>query len=437
MFLRPQHFQQLALAVDNAAAEAMAVVRRHVWGLRRLALDEVALRNGRIRADEIELIFRDGTRFAAPVNDPLPLSRDLNDLPQVGVATRLFACLPDLNSYGGNTRDEEAAVVRPARYRSAHCVAADLYTQAVEADVTTLQTDVRLMVEEEERDGYDSVPIARLVKDATGQWRLDQNYLPPMVAATAAPVLPRLLSRLLEILLVKSEALAGAHRERARNVIEYGTSDIASFWLLHTVNRNFARLNHLCHADPLHPEELYAALAEFCGELLTFSSIYTLADLPHYRHEHLAETLSRLDEMIRELLDTVISDRYAVIPLISNKPSFYIGRLESDRLLDGADYYLSIQSSLPAAQVIETVPLKLKIGAPDDVERILNSALRGVSLAHAAQTPSGIPVRVGNHYFALEPRGEIFERMLQSRSVCIYVPQTLIGLKLELIAAFR
>ena len=81
--------------------------------------------------------------------------------------------------------------------------------------------------------------------------------------------------------------------------------------------------------------------------------------------------------------------------------------------------------------------MKLKVGAPDDVERVLNSALGGIRLTHAAQTPAAIPVRVGNHYFALEPHGTIFERMMKSRTICIYVPQGLIDLKLELIAVFR
>ena len=436
MFLRPQHFQQQALLAENSAAEVLHSVQRHAWGLAEMQLDQGALRGGLIRADSLALVFRDGTRFNAPQREPLPLSRDLNEISRVGVETTLYACLANLNPYGDNTQDG-APGGRPARYINAHANVADLYTRALEADVTTLQLDVRLMVEEENRDGYDSVPIARLVKDATNQWRTEEAWLPPLTRTSASPPLARMIRRLLDILLVKSEALAGAHRERARNVMEYGTTDIASFWLLHTVNRNFAHLNHLLNAEPLHPEELYLAMASFCGELLTFSSIYSLADLPIYKHDALSDVLPRLDEQIRELLDTVISARYMVIPLSSPKPSFYIGRLESDRLLDGVDFYLSVQSDMPAAQIIETVPFKLKIGAPDDVEKILNSALRGVTLAHAQQTPSAIPVRVGNHYFSLEPRGDIFQRMLQSRSICIYVPQTLSALNLELIAVFR
>ncbi|WP_432719733.1 type VI secretion system baseplate subunit TssK [Jeongeupia wiesaeckerbachi] len=437
MFLRPQHFQQQALHHANQLTHAVHSHHRHAWGLQGLELDDAALRGGQIRVDALSLLFRDGTAFRAPATEPLPRSRDLAEIPQLGVETTLYACLAHLMPYGGNTVADAGTGNRPTRFRSQQLAAADLYTQALEADLSTLDLDVRLMVEEENRDGYDSIPIARLTKNATGQWQRIDDYLPPLLTVAAAAPVTRILRRLLDILVVKSQALAGAHRERAKNVMEYGTTDIASFWLLHTVNRNFARLNHLARCEPLHPEELYLALAEFCGELQTFSSIYSLGDLPPYRHDALSEVLPVLDAQIRELLETVISARYAVIPLNQPKPSFHIGRLESDRLIDNVDFYLSVQSDLPAAQVIESVPFKFKIGAPDDVEKILNSALRGVSLAHVGQTPSAIPVRVGNHYFALEPRGDIFQRMLQSRSVCIYVPQTLAELRLELIAVFR
>ncbi|WP_297576900.1 type VI secretion system baseplate subunit TssK [uncultured Deefgea sp.] len=436
MFLRPQHFQQQSIFHEHQQAEIRNLLNRHAWGLQKFQIDQAALRGGQVRLDVLELLFRDGTLFQAPQAEPLPLSRNLNEIPQLGVNSTLYACLAQLQPYGGNTQSENAAS-RPTRYRNAHTGIADLFTQALDADITTMALDVRLMVAEENRDGYEAIALGQIKKDATGQWSISNEIYPPATTVSAIPELQQSLRRLLDILLVKSQALAGAHRERAKNVMEYGSTDIASFWLLHTVNRNFARINHLIKCEPLHPEELYRALAEFCGELQTFSSVYTLADIPPYRHEALHDTLPILDKQIRELLDTVISARYAIIPLTSPKASFHIGHLESDRFLENVDFYLSIQSEQSSATVIETVPLKFKVGAPDDVDKILNSAMRGVNLSYAAQTPSAIPIRVGNHYFAFEPRGDIYQRMLQSRSICIYVPQSLSDLKIELIAVFR
>jgi type VI secretion system protein ImpJ len=439
VFLRPQHFQQQALFVDNAIAETAQSIQRHAWGLGRIELDAGALRTGNIRVNALDVVFRDGTRFCSPDREPVPLSRDLRDVPQANAETTLYACLPDLNPYGGNTVGSDSALEarHPARYRNKHKNITDLYTDAIETDLTVLELDVRLMLHEENRDGYDSVPIAKLAKDVSGQWQANANYVPPLVTVSASPQLRSMIRRLWDILMAKNEALSGTQRERAKNVMGYSSSDIASFWLLHTVNSNFARFNHFLNAEPLHPEELYLALAGLCGELLTFSTIYKLTDLPAYQHEELTSIFPKLDEMIRELLDTVVSARYVIIPLTKPKPSFYIGRLESATLTENADFYLSVRGDMPVARIIEDVPVQYKVGSPDDVDKILHSAMHGVRLQPMQQTPTALPVHAGNHYFALEARGDIYARMLQSRSICIYTPKSLSSLEIELIAVFR
>lgn len=437
MFLRPHHFQQQAQFLEQSIATHLRTARQHPWGVRQITLDEDGLQHGLLRVDRLSLIFQDGLAIDAPSTDPLPLARNLTELKQLGVKTRVYACLPLLNAFGGNTIEPGAASPRPPRFNNERITVGDLYTQSQEAEVTALRANVRLMLEEENRDGHLAIPIAQISKNATGTWQIDADYIAPAVMLQGAAPLNALIRRLLDILLVKSQALTATHRERSGKVMEFGTSDIASFWLLHTVNRNFPLLNHFARHSEQHPEDLYLALAQMAGELVTFSSSRTLNDIPPYQHDQPGPVFTALDTLIRELLGTVISTRFSVIPLASTKSSFYVGQLESDRLIENVDYYLSIQSEMPIAQITETVPFKLKVGAPDDVEKILNSALPGVKLIHAPQAPAALPVRVGNHYFAFDPHGQIFDRMLKSRSICIYVPQALAELKLELIAVFR
>lgn len=435
MFLRPQHFQQQDLFTEQAISQVLRQVHGNPWGVQQAELDIDALRNGLLRANVLDLVFQDGLHLSAPGSEPLPAARNLGDIPQLASEALVFACLPVLNAFGGNSNNATAGP-RPVRFSTEQVAIADLYTSALETEVTVLRANVRLLLEQENRDGYQCMPIARIYKNATGEWALDDRYIPPLVSSHGSEPLQRTARRLLDILLAKSSALADAHRERVKSIVEYGTSDISSFWLLHTVNRAFPVLNHLSRAAT-HPEALYTLFAQLCGELMTFSSTYSLGDIPAYDHLHLTDVFNKLDTILRELLDTVISNRYAVIPLINTKPSFFVGRLESERLTDKVDFYLSISSDLPTAHLLDAVPTKLKIGSPDDVEKILNSALPGVRLTHAPQTPSALPVRVGNHYFALEPQGQIFDRMMKAHSICIYVPQALLELKLELIAVFR
>lgn len=435
MFLRPQHFQQQELFFEQRIADTLRTLHANPWGIKSAVLDKDALHSGLLRVDKLEAVYQDGTYVRAPEYMPAPQARNLVDIPQLGTDTIVFACLPTLNAFGGNI-SEGNSTARPARFTSTRVTVPDLFTQALETDITALNADVRILVEQENRDGYHCIPVARIQKNATGTWTVDESYIPPLLTLDGSPALRVMVRRLLDILLVKSEALSGTHRERVKSIVEYGTSDISSFWLLHTVNRAFPLLSHLSLTGA-HPESLYAALAQLCGELMTFSATLSLKDIPQYDHQDLPFVFAKIDAMLRELLETVVSDRYAVIPLVNTKPSFFVGRLDSERLVEDVDFYLSVSTEMATAQILDVVPTKLKMGSPDDVEKILNSALPGARLMHVLQTPAAMPVRVGNHYFAVEPQGQIFERMLKARSICIYVPQTLLELKLELIAVFH
>jgi type VI secretion system protein ImpJ len=66
--------------------------------------------------------------------------------------------------------------------------------------------------------------------------------------------------------------------------------------------------------------------------------------------------------------------------------------------------------------------------------KLVLSALGGVKLSHTPQVPAAIPVRPGFYYFAVEPRGPLYERMLQAQTVTIYVPSGIPDLRIELFA---
>jgi type VI secretion system secreted protein VgrG len=79
------------------------------------------------------------------------------------------------------------------------------------------------------------------------------------------------------------------------------------------------------------------------------------------------------------------------------------------------------------------VPLRFKVGAPDDVEKFVLSAMPGVRLSHAPQVPAALPVRPDTYYFTLESKGQMYERMMQAQSISIYVPSGIRELRLELV----
>ncbi len=437
MFLRPQHFQQLDHYHDRQRLLGLRGAHPYFWGVTALEIDSEALGNGFFRLSRLQATFPDGDSLTAPEGDPLPSPRQLTLDPNLGDGVLVYIGLPHLSEHDANCDFGDTASRRPRRFHKEERSLPDLYTEALDSDITLLKRNVQVLLEHENLDDYLVLPIARLRKNTLGQFSLDPDFIPATSRTGAAPGLKRIVQRLLDILLAKHGALAGVHREASKDVLGFRSTDIASFWLLHAINAGYASLQPYHHSDELHPFSLYQLLSTLCGELFTFSTRYTLADLPAYHHLKPTDAFLRLDDMIRDLLETVISVRYVTIPLSQSKPSVFVGSLEDERLVSDADFYLSVSANMPPGELTNTVPLRLKIGSPDDVEKMIASAIPGVRLVQPTHTPSALPVRAGNYYFSLDPRGTVFDRMLRARAVAIYVPDGFNELNLELIGVLR
>lgn len=434
LFLRPQHFQQQDLYHEHRLAEVGRAAHPYLWGMQHIELDWEALSAGILRVNAASIIFPDGELYSAPGADLLPDAINLANMQNFSDSTTFYLAIAPLRGFGSNFSKQPESNGALTRYHQINGAAPDLYTNAVEAEVSLLKKSVRLIAEFEPREQYVALPVLRVNRTATGGFELDTTFVAASIAIQASPTILAQLRRLLDVLQAKVNALYGHHREPSKNIIEFRSGDIASFWLLHTASSAYASLLHLFQHPKLHPERLFQQLLALAGALMTFSKSYSLSDLPQYQHGDPGPSFEKLDIIIRDLLETVISTRYFAIALSETKPSFWLGRIDSERIDANTAFYLGIAADMPPAKLVEAVPMQLKIGAPDDVEKLVLSAMPGVRLLAAPQVPAPIPVRPGSFYFSIEARGPLFERMLQAQSAMIYVPAGFPDLKLELIA---
>ncbi|MEW7850706.1 type VI secretion system baseplate subunit TssK [Massilia aurea] len=442
LFLRPQHFQQQERYHEARLNQTACALHPYCWGVRKMTVDLDALKSDVLRIEELSLLFPDGEVYRAPDGDMLPPQVRLGDLPPDLQTVTYHAALPALRSHGENCApgvddapDEVGSDLRFARFDRETL---DLYSSAAEAPVTYLRKALRLVADGEALEAYESFPLLRLRRVATGGFEPDPCFIPPSLSidAVSSPGVGLYggLARLMEKLLAKVAALYGDLREPSRNVVEIRGGDVSSFWLLHTASAGYAALAHYLHHRDLHPERLYGALLHLAGGLMTYSRSYRLEDLPSYVHADPGPQFARLDGIIRDLLDTVISSRYFTIALHRDRPSYYHGALDSGRINAQTTLYLAVAADLPALRLVEAVPLQFKVGSPEDVDKFVLSALPGVKLLHAPQVPSAIPVRPDTYYFVLDARGALYEAMLKSQAISVYVPNGLRELRLELIA---
>ncbi|WP_280041098.1 type VI secretion system baseplate subunit TssK [Pseudomonas sp. Hg5Tf] len=435
MFLLPQHFQYQDEFHQHQLAEATLRSTPFHWGVQALQVDEDALANGTLQLKRLKLVFPDGSLFDAPQHDPLPAARDLKDLLK-GNDLKVYAALKLPEPFGLNYLEDGQEQKSARRFRKQFDTLPDLNEGDLENEITSLRLNVVMLVDGDNLDGYSYCPIARLSRSNMGGFNLDPHFVHPTLHLGSHDTLVGMGKRLLGALHAKSKALSGRRRERADQIAEFGSSDVTLFWLLNTVNRAYPQLAHLLAHPRLHPERLYLFLADLAGGLLTFTLDTQLHDLPEYDHHDPAASLVKLDEMIRVMLDNVVPNQCIVIKLNQTKPSYWQGQLQDPRLAE-ADFYISVHADMPGASLLELVPRAFKVGSPEDIEVVVNSAMPGVTLNHSTRLPNAIPVRLDNQYFAIEPHGLVYERMMNAQTICFYAPSAFTNLKLELMAVLK
>jgi len=433
LFLRPQHFQQQDQYHEARLRRTVDALQPFLWGVQSVEWDTAALRTGTLRLHALSAMFRDGEMNDAPLSDPLPPAIDLGTLAPTVQEVTYYAALPALTGDGSNFAPP-GVHTSSARYAPAQRITTDLYTQAAEADVTYLKKTVRLISDQEPMGAYERFPLIRLRRLASGGFEEDTDFIPPTLSVAGAPRLKTQLDSLVEALLAKVHALQGHLREPSKNVVEFRSGDVSSFWLMHTVSTATASLMHYQRQPQLHPERLYEAMLTLAGALMTYSKSHDLERLPPYRHDALGACFGELDDVIRDLLETVISSRYFAIALTEKKPCYHLGKLDSGKIDGKTTLYLAISAAMPALELVEVVPLRVKVGAPDDVDQCVLSAMPGVKLSHAPQVPAALPMRPETYYFALDSKGVLYEQMLKAQTIAIYVPAGIRDLALELVA---
>jgi type VI secretion system protein ImpJ len=435
LLLRPQHFQRQDQYHEHCLHRGIHAVHPYAWGVERLKVDRDALASNVLRILDLALRFQDGELVDAPGMDDLPDTVDLAEQGQQQSVQSItyYAALPGLKPFSGNFA-QPGQPADTVRFVQSNQETPDLYTQAAPAQLSYLKKTVRLVAEFEPRDAYIHFPLLRVRRSAAGGFELDESFVAPSLSVGAAPTLLLQLRRLLDALHAKVGALYGHQREPSRNVIEFRSGDMSSFWLLHTASSACAALTHYLHHPALHPERLYEQLLGVAGALMTFSKSWTLGDLPTYQHADPGPSFARLVQIVRELLDTVISSKYFAIVLNEVRPSYHHGMLDSGKIDDKTTFYIAVSADLPALELVDMVPPRFKVGAPDDVEKCVLSALPGVRLQYAPQLPAAVPVRPDTCYFILDAKGHMYERMLQAQSISIYAPSGMKELRLELLA---
>lgn len=435
MLLTPHHFQQWDNYHEELLNSRIRSVLPFEYGIIDLQINREGISNGDFQITNCHAVMPDGLMINVPDAEGVPDLRPVgNHFHPEAEKLGVHLAIPARKLGEANFQANGAKSSANLRYLQEGALVKDETSGSNEQPVAYAKSNLRVIFDDELRDGFTSIKIAELERTQTGQLKISENYIPPVLKTSASTWLVNMLRQLVEILIAKSSSLGEQRRQKNASLADFTTSEIAVFWLLHTINSSIPAMSHYFRSPLLHPEDLYMEMARLVGKLLTFSIEEHPKDIVKYDHDDLYSTFSKLSAQLRELLETVIPSRCVPIPLEKTRETLYVGRIEDERLFKDAGFYLAVSAKMAESKLIESVPRVTKIGSRDVIDTIIGSALPGVVLTHISPPPAPIPSRVGFQYFTLDTIGPYWDGIKGSKVISVYVPEEIPDEQVELYA---
>jgi type VI secretion system protein ImpJ len=431
-FLSPQHLQTQDRFIENTLQFQLESLAYQPWGFESLAIDQEALSRGYFSISSASGIFPDGLMFDIPASDPPPPPTQLAEFfEQDQRSIDIYIAIPQHRERGLNVsigrKDTDT------RYLAEVAMLRDENSGLTEKAIQVARKNFRLLIGEQAQQGVSAIRVARVLRSPAGILQLDPKFVPPLLNFSASDYVVSIARRLVEILAAKSSLLAGTRRQKNLSLADFGTSDIANFWLLYTINLNFPMMQHLFETRHGHPERLYSAMLTLAGSLTTFSTQVHPRDFPKYDHNRLSECFTDLDEKLRLLLETVVPSNFVSLPLKLVQQSIYATSISDDKYLTNTKMYLAVSADMNEADLIAKTPYLIKVCSANHIEHLVRQALPGVPLTHTPRPPSSIPVKLNCQYFSLNQSGVAWEAIVRARNLAAYVPGDFPSPQLELI----
>lgn len=195
MFLCPQHLQAFSREVAGRIAAGDAVGRPGNFGLWSLRVDEEALRRDVLRIEAVSLLLRDGSMLVVPQNGRVP-QREFGEFFR-GSSLPVWLGVPAVEENVPQLGDDAERLYRYG------VEVKDVFDENVRDATRELefrQLNAHVFFGDEDRSGYECLPIARLVRTGKheAESALSPTWIPPLLRCGAVPAMARALADVAE-----------------------------------------------------------------------------------------------------------------------------------------------------------------------------------------------------------------------------------------------
>jgi len=304
MLLAPQHFQRLALRLEQLAVLHLAVAAPYHWGVTALDIDQSALAAGAVRVLALDALLPDGLAVQHRADRDPPLELDL--APWRDAAARAPLTVHLVVPAGRAIAATDGA---PARYEVTE--QPDVPDDAGTGEPIALQIlrprlglDVTTQPRQRPPSKYVSLPLLRCAADGHAWTRVD--FVPPLLAVSEREPLARLI-----------QDLARRARERALSLARQGAGGAAGGAAragLEGLAAGLPALEATVASGTAHPFTLFIELCRYAGTLAVLAAGQVPPVPPRYDHDDVlplfTEIAATVDQVLERMGRSLVAHRF-------------------------------------------------------------------------------------------------------------------------------
>ena len=425
MFLRPQHFQQSDKHFSHLIKQVCNGNLADPWGILELDIDTELLNTGQFAIDFLSAITPDLLPIDMPrstsLPEPLVVNKDTyNEI--------VYLAIPALKASGINISAADENLV--TRYKLTDLAVNDdsLGPQSQET-IQVAKIYSKLVLGSDDHAGFILLPLAKIAEVSTeGRIKLDSKFIPASLKVAQCKPLLGLVREIGSMIKQRSESIA------VRLCQGYaGSTSVADFIMLQTLNKYDAVFDSLLTVNNLHPNILYTRLIELSGELATFSTANKrVPKLPKYEHDNLGAVFGEIVNFLYQSLSHVIEQTATEIKLEQSKFGISFGALKDKSILDSGQFILAIKASVPHEELRKVLPSQVKIGSVETIRDLVNNQIPGITISSLPTAPRQLPYHAGFHYFELNKHGQHWDKLRTSGGIAIHLSGSYPELQLSL-----
>ena len=417
MLMCPQHLQQQDLFFEATLGARLSAVAGHDWGVVSMKIDEGELGSGTFKLSAFTGVLTNGLAVDYAAGDAGgPPARPLAEhFSSTATTLEVYLAVPSAREGVPNYQDaidDNAA----ARYRIMNRPVPDLTIAKTEQIIGFGRPNLALLFGHESREDYETLKIAEIVRDATGQYQLSNTYMPPALRVGAARVLSSHLQDLLSTMLSKQRNLVDAA------AVEFTSQDITRYLLLNALATYIPVVRHMVEHPTATPLQAYLTCIQLGGALSAFTGDVDPSTFPQFKHADLRSTFEELIAVLNKMLGATVRERCIVVPLEARQDGMWIGQLKDDRLPRAPRFVLAVEAQTDQQDVATRLPKLSKIASWKQINQIVRAATPGVPLSVTHRPPPEIPVRPKQVYFMLGTDDPHWRAIATERTVAIYLP---------------